>query len=421
MKTVVFLSSFVLDYVDFEGISKESAGLRFVLLETEQRRNKLSDKLANNIHEIYWCDATDPSDLLSGLDIESAKSALIKEKSKNDDEIYILSYFEFNVELVNQLAKEFNLTCLAINDLQQFRDKTMMKKVIGEAGLRKPRFELIDSKKLLSSPDSYFDELANKYKLPFICKPIDAAGSVGVYKIESHSAFIDFATNSNHAMHTYEIEEFIQGRLFHCDFVLSNGDFVFKACGEYIFPCFEASKGKLIGSMILPVHANEYDEVIDFATSCMLAFNVRFGAFHMEVFKSDSTGELIFLEVGARPPGMGVSRVYDSLTNVSMQTMVLRSLLGLEITRANAITNSSLWAQLPSRKGTIEKINYPKTRSKLNLKYNCKVGDVFDDGFSYFDELALIGIDNQSYDVIKEDLKMLRKFPFIEMSHENIS
>lgn len=409
MKTIVFVSSFLLEFVDFEVLR----GCRLVLLDTPQRRPRLPVQVECELAAIHLCDPVDPADPLSGTDYASAREAVLKEVAVANGEVHVLSFFEFNVELAARLATELGLHAFRIADYRRFRDKTIMKQRVAAAGLRAPRFQCIDNAAVESRTAAYFAELEQSLGLPFICKPIDAAGSVGVHKVASLEQFLAFQASGDCRRSVYEAEEFIDGTLFHCDFVVHEGKVVFRGCGEYFFPCFEASKGKIVGSILLPAHDPEFERVMGFAEACLDAFEVEFGAYHMEVFRTARTRELVFLEVGARPPGLDASKGYLSLTDVSMPTLLLRAHLGMAVQVVDDYAQSIVWGQIPAKGGTIRDLRMPATEGRVEVTFNRSIGDTLVEGFSYFDVVGKLGSAPHPYAVLRRDFELIREFSFV--------
>lgn len=409
MKTIVFVSSFLLEFVDFEILRD----FRLVLLDTPQRRSRLPQDVEQRLAQVHMCQPIDPADPLSGITYESAYAAVLEEKANATGDVHVVSFFEFNVELASRLASDLALNAFRIPDYRRFRDKTVMKHLVAEAGLRTPKFQHLDTDALGRSASEYFSELEQTLGLPFICKPIDAAGSVGVHKIASLADFELLRESGDYLRSVYEAEEFIDGTLFHCDFVVHGGKVVFRGCGEYFFPCFEASKGKVVGSILLPAHDPEFDRVMAFASSCLAAFDIEFGAYHMEVFRMARTGELVFLEVGARPPGLDASKGYLSLTSISMPTLMLRSHLGMGVPNIDDYDGSVIWGQIPAKGGVIRDLRTPTTECKVDVTFNYKVGDTLASGFSYFDVVGKLGCEPHAYDALRRDFELIRGFPFV--------
>lgn len=412
MKTIIFVSNFLIEFVDFDLISD----FRLVLLDTPQRRAKLPDDIAAQFSAIHLCTPEDASNPLSGITHESALAAVREELATAGDEVHVLSFFEFNLELSARLADELGLRTFQVPDYQRFRDKTIMKDIVASAGLRVPRYTHLDAEYIARDPALAFDALQSLIGLPFICKPIDAAGSVGVHRIDSREDFATFAHSGDLLRSDYEAEEFIDGTLFHCDFVIDGGKTVFRGCGEYFHPCFEASKGKIVGSLLVPSCDPEFGRIMGFASSCLSAFGVEFGAYHMEVFRKHSTGELVFLEVGARPPGLDASLAYRHLTGVSMPTLMLRSHLNLSVTPVEDYTDAAMWGQIPAKVGIIETLNTPDTECMVDVTYHRSVGDTLAAGFSYFDIVGKLQSPPQDYRTMRRDFEKIRTFSFCTLS-----
>ena len=394
--------------------------LRIVLLAAEEQATALPETVRKHIDQIYICTKANPNDPVSGLSYASTYSAINREINSNTavrgeaKNIHISTFYEFNTHLVGRLRKDFGLAGMSGEDYLPFRDKCLMKKMVASAGLRTPFFELLNLNMLEGKTKLYFQLLQKKYQLPFICKPIDAAASIGVYKIGSYNDFIDMQQEIKYTQLTYEVEEFIQGTLHHCDLVFQNGEVVFAACGEDTFPNFESSQGKICGSIILPANNVLRNKVINFTTACIKALKLQEGPVHAEIFYSDK-GELVFLEVGARPPGMDICSVYKELFDVSLQTLSLEIELGLRLYLGKPADKYIIWAHIPTIPGEVCQLNEPEVLGNLDLEFRVKIGDLVESGVSYLGCMGKLRIADRSFLSLKKDFELIKHFEFVKM------
>ena len=126
-----------------------------------------------------------------------------------------------------------------------------------------------------------------------------------MFRIDNRAKLRGFADLPDLA--SYEVEEFIEGELYHVDRVVASaGNMLFACASRYIAPCLNFEHGAPLGSVILSRSAEER-RFIGFAQLVLEVLQLKSSAFHLEAF--EQAGELIFLEIGARVPGADVSYV----------------------------------------------------------------------------------------------------------------
>lgn len=417
MKTLVFVSSHQLEFCDFCFTSQVESELRIVLLEVQERVDLLSPEILNKIDKVYYCFTAHAQDPVSGLSYESTYQALAKDIALGYQDIHLYSFYEFNVHLVGRLREEFSIAGQKGKDYIAFRDKCVMKEHVAKAGLRVPLFEILNEAQLQQETDIYFQALKHKYQLPFICKPISGAASIGVHKIHNFHEFETLKHKVQCSNLIYEVEEYIQGTLYHCDLILQKSQTIFAACGEYTYPNLETTQGKIMGSITLPEKDLLRQELVSFAEKCLTSLNLQDGPAHMEIFVSDY-GELVFLEVGARPPGLDACRSYQEAFGVSLQTLSLQVELDLPLSQVKTPKISVFWAHVPVRIGEVRQINTPKTQSSLEISFQVEEGDQFESSFSYLQSMAKIRLVNPNFAILRQDFQSLKSYPFVVMKGE---
>jgi hypothetical protein len=126
----------------------------------------------------------------------------------------------------------------------------------------------------------------------------------------------------------FEIDEFIDGELFHGDILLINGEVKFFMAGQCSFALSCFFEGKPVGS--IPVNdPTLFKKLKDFFVQALMVLNPRSGAYHMEVFRDRKTGELVFLEVGARTGGALITKVYEKIYGFNVEEVNYKIQMGL--------------------------------------------------------------------------------------------
>ena len=201
-----------------------------------------------------------------------------------------------------------------------FRDKVIMKEHLRANGVRVPDF-------------APFDEGAARRLLRghgrLVAKPRRGEGSAGVVFLDSDDDIRRFAADPAADPDEYEVEERVDGTVFHIDSVVRGG------------VALAATAGRSLDDTTAYLGLRAYRSVaVDAGPTLhrLLAFNHQVlachpdfsGVTHHEVFLTDA-GDVCFCEIAARPGGGGIIAGFLSRTGVNLDEMTIRSQLGAPI------------------------------------------------------------------------------------------
>jgi biotin carboxylase len=207
----------------------------------------------------------------------------------------------------------------------RFRDKTVMKRWIGYAGIRVPRYLGLGADataETVLAPDTGLPGL------PIVLKPRDGAASKGVRLVRSEAELAAALREIGpEALQGYEAEEYVEGRIHHVDGIRSGGRFHFVTVSEYVNTCLDFNGGTPLGSVLLD-RGPLRDQLTGFAADCLDALELWDGPFHLELILTES-GEPVFLEVGLRPGGAGVPFLHRDLFGIDLYCEAVRTTIGL--------------------------------------------------------------------------------------------
>jgi biotin carboxylase len=201
------------------------------------------------------------------------------------------------------------------------RDKTVMKEAVARAGLRVPRYATVRSADDVAA-------FARSCAGPVVVKPRTGAASVGVVVVRDASDPLPDlsggAPEGGHPEEAYEVEEFLEGPIWHVDGLRHRGATVFRLASRYLGTCHGFTLGEPLGSVV--VRDTEADAVADFADRCLDALGLADGPYHLEVIQHPDG--LAFLEVGARVGGGEIPFVLHEVYGVDLFHEWIRVLLG---------------------------------------------------------------------------------------------
>ena len=118
-------------------------------------------------------------------------------------------------------------------------------------------------------------------------------GTIGVEEINSLEQFSTYL-NKNQNYSSFLAEEFIQGKLYHCDFIIQNGQYDFIEVSEYLHNGLSFINGFNHGSILLTQDHPLRSSITEFCKRINIVFGLKSGCAHFEIFVNEKQ-ELIFL------------------------------------------------------------------------------------------------------------------------------
>ena len=149
----------------------------------------------------------------------------------------------------------------------------------------------------------------------------------------------------------------------------------------------------------------------------------------MEIFESEkgdlaSLNELIFLEMGARPPGGPLVDLHESQWGINMNYLHYACQMGIPVSQRPQASPERYyaWAFFPIIPGTIKTINELDLRCDVKIDLAVREGQHFSENYFIREEVmflpkyiaATVFISHNDYDVVREDFETLRHFKLID-------
>jgi formate-dependent phosphoribosylglycinamide formyltransferase (GAR transformylase) len=206
--------------------------------------------------------------------------------------------------LAARLREELGLPGLTMRQTMPFRDKELMKAVLDEAGLRTPGHHSTDTVAGVWAA-------AERLGYPLIVKPIAGAGSSDTYRADAPADLDAILPMVRHVPQVI-VEEFIDGEEFTYDTICAGGQVLFENICWYrprplLTKLHEWMSPVTISLRDLDAPDLQAGRALGVATIKALGF--RDGFTHMEWYRK-ADGEVVFGEIGARPPG---GRMVDAM------------------------------------------------------------------------------------------------------------
>lgn len=213
-----------------------------------------------------------------------------------------------------------------------FRDKSLQKQRVRQAGLPAARTVVIDDVHDLG-------DLGDLGELPFgkaVLKPIAGAATAMTSVVEDIGQLRALSAKyrrEHTSQRTFTLEEFVEGDEWVADGIVHDGEILFCALGRYSVPCLTTVDAAL------PLVLRRFDPVSEawayelgepFVHQAISALGLRDGVFHLEFFHDEKTGALTFGECAARRGGALVHEEVQVKFSVHLGEGALLPLLGVK-------------------------------------------------------------------------------------------
>ena len=218
---------------------------------------------------------------------------------------------EFDV-ITGALAREhLQLGGMTSSFLRRFRDKLTMRNLANDAGIPCPEYIGVFNQDDLNA-------FLDRVPAPWIVKPRNEVSAFGIRKCETRDEVwtvvteLDSRNTWRDHPSQFQIEQFIVGRVFHVDSVVSEGKVVAAGVSQYGTTPFSISHhGGVFTSSILSYRSKERKKLEQLNEQLLSAFEYEQGVSHAEFLQSEADGQFYLLEVACRVGGAYIANVLE--------------------------------------------------------------------------------------------------------------
>lgn len=228
---------------------------------------------------------------------EAAVAGVLRERLQGHSLDRIECLWEPGIMLAAQLREIFDVPGMRPDQARRFRDKEAMKKTLDEAGIRTPRH-------FAAASVAACWEAAEQVGFPIIIKPIDGAGSADTYRVNSQDELRAVLPRLRHVP-LVSVEEFVDGEEFTFDTITIGGQIAYYNLAWYRPRPLIARSNEWISPQVVALRDVEDKKLeggIRMGQEVLAALGFETGFTHMEWYRK-ANGEVVFGEIGARPPG----------------------------------------------------------------------------------------------------------------------
>lgn len=199
--------------------------------------------------------------------------------------------------LAAELRAGLGVPGLTVAQTVPFRDKEQMKQVLDAAGVRTPRHVACNS-------SAACWEAAERIGFPIVIKPIAGAGSADTYRVNDVDELRDVLPRLAHVP-MVSVEEFVDGEEYTFDTLTINGRIAYYNVAWYRPRPLIARSNEWISPQVVALRNLDDPALaqgIRMGQEVIRALGFDTGFTHMEWYRK-ADGEVVFGEIGARPPG----------------------------------------------------------------------------------------------------------------------
>jgi hypothetical protein len=199
--------------------------------------------------------------------------------------------------LAARLREALGLPGMTVGQTLPFRDKEVMKRVLDAAGVRTPRH----------ARGATADEVraaAERVGYPLIVKPIAGAGSADTHRCDSR-AELERALRLVQHVPEVSVEEFVEAEEFTFDTICARGRIAFENVCWYKPRPLQQRQDEWVSPQSFALRDLGMPEIQggrELGRRVLDALGFETGFTHMEWYRKGD-GEVVFGEIGARPPG----------------------------------------------------------------------------------------------------------------------
>ncbi|MBX9867385.1 MAG: hypothetical protein K2Y14_10755 [Burkholderiales bacterium] len=419
MKTIIMIGANYIKRYNFEEILNINQDVRIHLLAGQKGIEQCKSILQhlNFKHYISKLDYfPDPNvEILNEDDSIKIIGEIIN--NNTESQIYIYCDDEKYLLLAAKARDYYNIkNGLDYKTTLLFRDKLLMKDHVVENQMYLPKYAAI--KTFLVRGDleqSYSNIISFLGNNLFIAKPSALAGSFGFAKIFSYQDFVNFINSVYDHELNFMVEEFIEGDLFHVDVVLDNQQIKHIFICEYSAPNADTIGGALLASIPLPTYHSKYVILREYADKILPLFNTTDGALHLELFLNSESLQPTFLEIGCRPPGAHVGKLYQLNYTINIFNEHLVTCCGLNFRPVIYDYDNIIFCHgyVPAKEGVYQGIKMPQINSKFDYIESFKNGDVIKTSVVIGQHAIIFEMSNSNYNQLYEDFVKINNINFL--------
>ena len=331
--------------------------------------------------------------------------------------LQIVTNAEEAVTVCGHLRVFFNSDTI---NYDRFINKITMKEFLDKHELLTPKYILFDKVEYKKNSSQYLAIITETLLFPLIAKPIDSMSCMGIKKIKSTEELATWCNKAILTDSTYEIDEYIDGKVYNCDSYIKNKKIVFTQVSECSNSCYDFICGLTKGTIALPNNNSVHKLLAEYTKKIHDAIQIpQGGVTHLEVILTQDN-KLYFIEIGHRSPGILIPTMYRRFLNVD--TIESHILLQIDDDYILNIDYGSFcaWIAFPTKNGTLKTKHIPEVQSQFQLEWSYQIGDVLPNVVCGRDYAGRVLLWNNDYQQLKKDFDYLNSYKFFDVENDHL-
>ena len=224
----------------------------------------------------------------------------------------IVALDEFDMENVSAIREHLRIPGMGLTTVRYFRDKLAMRARAKEVGVSVPEFVHVLNHAELR-------EFMNRVPGPWLLKPRSQASGIGMTKVEQPEELWPWLEKLGDDQSHFLLEQYLPGRVFHVDSVVSEREVVFAEAHAYGTPPLDVSHGGgVFTTRTLERDGAEAQALQALNRELMEGLGLARGVTHAEFLRAHADGKFYFIEIAARVGGAYISDLIDHATGVNL-------------------------------------------------------------------------------------------------------
>lgn len=419
IKTVVFLTQSHLKWISREAfLAVRAASVRLVLVAHQDE--DVCSSIAMYLDESVRLQGCLTEDVLPILYPNEILEVVRNEVERAGDATAVRLFCQEECHLLHaanireQLGIPGDLPGVVVG----FRNKMLMKQKVQGAGLRTPKHASFDVAAAIKRPEQAYQGLCHELGSKLVIKPVDAAGSLNVFVIDSFRDFVSAVLKITASEYTfrYEVDEFIEATMYQCDSIVHDTRIIFSSTAELGCTNFDFVRGKPLTAFPISDSAL-LQKIALYNERVITALGMRNGCTHHEFFLRNSDSEPIFLEIACRASGGAGVHFHSRNKNFNMIDCYFyqNSLPHLVSEMRIEEKNNTITALLPVGNGRIVALNEPAVISPYEIKWNVAVGAIVS-SLTVLDHAGILTLCNDNAAELRADFDALQRYQAVTCS-----
>lgn len=372
--------------------------------------NKLKARKQTHFFKHIW--TTD------NFSFDHLKNIISKAQANNRMPLQIVTNAEEAITVSGQLRVFFEIDS---QNFDRFKNKLLMKKLIDKKNLLIPNYVFFDKKLYKKDSFNYLRYLSEKLTFPFLAKPIDSMGSVGIKKLSSIKELKVWCQEAILSEDEFEIDEFIVGKVYNCDSFIKNNKVIFTQVSECSNSCYDFMCGLTKGTIALPHNSTTSKLLREYTLKVHEALVPPFGGVtHLEVIM-DSNKKFFFVEIAHRSPGILIPAMYKKFLNVGPVEAHILLQIDDDFTLDYQYGPYCAWIAFPAKEGKLVNKYIPTIQSELRLEWMKEIGETMTHPINGHGYAGRALIWNEDFCKLKNDFEYLNSYHFYDVQSEKIS